>query len=278
MELKRISQALIIPVLLSGIVFAPQADATDDLSGKLYADSLAKAVQNPLASMVTLPLQANYNGGVGPDDRTFFNLNVQPVVPFLGKEWNIIARTIIPVNSVPQGPTDSEFGLGDTSLTLFWTPAKASKLIWGAGPAFGLPTASNPEVLGSEKLSVGPSGVLFYSTGKWTMGGVASNIWSIAGESDREDVNLFTLQYFLNYNLGKGWAIGTAPVLSANWEADSDNTWTIPWGLQISKVTAFGAQPVNLLIGYYTNSENPDNGPEDQVRLQLNFLFPGDKK
>ena len=99
---------MLIPVLLSGIVFAPQTDAAD-------ADALAKAVQNPLASMVTLPLQANYNGGVGPDDRTFFNLNVQPVVPFLGKEWNIIARTIIPVNSVPQGPTDSEFGLGDTS-------------------------------------------------------------------------------------------------------------------------------------------------------------------
>jgi len=154
MELKRISQALLIPVLLSGIVFAPQADAAD-------ADALAKAVQNPLASMVTLPLQANYNGGVGPDDRTFFNLNVQPVVPFLGKEWNIIARAIIPVNSVPQGPTDSEFGLGDTSLALFWTPAKASKVIWGAGPAFRLPTASNPELLGSEKLSLGPTGVLF---------------------------------------------------------------------------------------------------------------------
>ena len=278
MELKRISHALLTPVLLSGIVFAPQADAADDLSGKLYADSLAKAVQNPLASMVTLPLQANYNGGVGPDDRTLFNLNVQPVVPFLGKEWNIIARAIIPVNSVPQGPTDSVFGLGDTSLALFWTPAKASKVIWGAGPAFRLPTASNPELLGSEKLSVGASGVLFYSTGKWTMGGVSSNVWSIAGESDRADVNSFVLQYFLNYNLGKGWALGTAPILTANWEADSDNTWIIPWGLQVSKVTAFGAQPVNLLIGYYTNSEHPDNGPEDQVRLQLNFLFPGAKK
>ena len=262
------SAALFIAVLLSGIVFAPQADAAD-------ADALAKAVQNPLASMVTLPLQANYNSGVGPDDRTLFNLNVQPVVPFLGKEWNIIARTIIPINSVPVGPDHSEFGLGDTSLTLFWTPAKPGKVIWGVGPAFGLPTASNPELLGSEKLSVGPSGVLFYSTGKWTMGAVASNIWSIAGESDRADVNLFTLQYFLNYNLSNGWALGTAPVLSANWEADSDNTWIIPWGLQVSKVTAFGAQPVNLLVGYYTNSEHPDNGPESQFRLQLNFLFPG---
>ena len=154
MKLKRVSQALLTPVLLSGIVFTPQAGAAD-------ADALAKAVQNPLASMVTLPLQANYNGGIGPDDRTLFNLNVQPVVPFLGKEWNIIARAILPVNSVPQGPTDSVFGLGDTSLTLFWTPAKPGKVIWGVGPAFGLPTASNPEVLGSEKLSVGPSGVLF---------------------------------------------------------------------------------------------------------------------
>ena len=169
------------------------------------------------------------------------------------------------------------FGIGDTTLSLFWSPAKPGKVIWGAGPIFALPTASNPEVLGSGKFSIGPTGVVFYSTGKWTMGGVASNIWSVAGDSDRNDVNFFTFQYFVNYNMGDGWAVGTAPILTANWEADSDNTWTIPWGLQVAKITHFGHQPVNLLAGYYKNSEHPDGAATSQFRLQLNFIFPAGK-
>ncbi len=242
------------------------------------ADELARQVQNPLATLVTLPLQANFNDGVGEYDRQQFNLNVQPVVPFPGEKWNVISRTIIPINSVPVGETDSTFGIGDTSLSLFWSPAKADKLVWGVGPAFTLPTASNREVLGSGKLSVGPTGVLFYQVGKWSMGGVVSNVWSVAGDSDREDVNLLVAQYFLNYNFGHGWALGTAPIVTANWEADSDNTWTVPWGLQVSKVTHFGSRPVNLLVGYYTNSEHPLDAAEDQLRMQVNFMFPTKKK
>lgn len=258
MKLKQLYSSM--PIMLACMVMVQHASAEDE-------SSLAKAVQNPLANMVTLPLQANFISGVGPNDRDFFNLNVQPVVPFPGKDWNIISRTIIPVNSVPQGTTDSTFGIGDTSMALFWSPANPGKVVWGVGPIFSLPTASNPEVLGSDKWGAGVTGVLFYNTGNWTMGGVASNNWSIAGNDDRADVNHLVLQYFINYNLGKGWAVGTAPILSANWEADSDNTWTIPWGLQVSKVTRFGGQAVNLLIGYYNNSEHPDEGAESQVRV-----------
>lgn len=255
------------------VTFAIGAEPTET-----DAEVLAKKVQNPLANMVTLPFQANFNNGVGPYDRTFFNLNVQPVVPFPGKKWNVIARAIIPVNSVPVGETDSIFGVGDTSLSLFWTPVSASKLLWGVGPAISLPTASNPEALGSGKLSLGPTGVLFYQTGKWTMGAVASNVWSVAGDSDRDDVNLFYAQYFANYNFGGGWALGTAPIITANWEADSDDRWTIPWGLQIAKVARFGSQPVNLTLGYYANSEHPEGGADSQVRLQVNFLFPAKQR
>jgi hypothetical protein len=248
--------------------------------------ALAKQIQNPLANLVSLPLQFNFNEGVNPipvagvdipGGRRFFNLNVQPVIPFSREKWNIISRTIIPVNSVPQGENDSVFGIGDTSLSLFWSPNNASSLTWGVGPAFSLPTASNPEVLGTEKFSLGPTGVLFYGIGNWTMGVVASNVWSVAGNSDRTDVNFFFAQWFVNYNLGQGWAVGSAPILTANWEAESGNQWTIPWGLQVSKVTRFGGQPVNLLIGYYTNSEHPDSGAESQVRFQVNFMFPQKK-
>ena len=263
----KIAHLTVAGLTVAAALFANTANGQD-------ADALAKAAQNPLATMVTLPLQANWNNGAGEYERTFFNLNIQPVVPIPGENWNVITRTILPVNSAPIGETDSTFGLGDTLLQVFFSPNSSGNLTWGVGPVAQLPTASNPEALGTGKWSLGATGVLFYAKGKWTMGGVASNIWSVAGDSAREDVNLFTLQYFLNYNMGKGWAVGTAPVISANWEADSDNTWTIPWGLQVSKVAKIGSQPVNLLLGYYHNSERPNRGAESQVRFQINFLFP----
>ncbi len=111
-------------------------------------EDLAKTVQNPLASLVSLPFQANYNNGVGEHDRLFFNLNIQPVVPFPGEKWNVITRTIIPVNSVPVGETDSVFGIGDTNFSVFLSPAKASSLTWGVGPAITIPSASNPDFAG----------------------------------------------------------------------------------------------------------------------------------
>lgn len=245
---------------------------------------LAATIQNPLATLVSLPLQFNFNEGVDPGaiaggDREggerFFNLNVQPVIPFPGEKWNIITRTIIPVNSVPLGDNISEFGIGDTSLSIFWSPAKASRLTWGIGPALSLPTASNPEILGSGKFSVGPTAVVFYGISKWTMGFVASNVWSVAGDEDRNDINFFLAQWFVNYNIGRGWAVGTAPIVTANWEdEDSGNRWTVPLGLQVSKVTHFGSRPVNLLIGYYDNVQHPDGAAEYQIRFQLNLLFP----
>lgn len=238
------------------------------------AEDLARQAQNPIASLVSLPLQANYNRGVGEDDRTLFNLNIQPVIPFDRGTYNVITRTIIPVNSVPVGTSDSVFGIGDSTLTMFFSPKSSGKLTWGFGPIIGIPTASNPEVLGSEKWSLGPSGVIFYSLGSWTMGFVASNLWSIAGSDEQPDTNFFTMQYFFNYNFGRGWAVGTAPIITANWEAESGEQWTIPFGVQVSKVTSFGSQPVNLLIGYYNNAKHPTDGAERQFRVQLNFLFP----
>ncbi len=259
-------------VVLTLMLFAANASAQDSVEADEAA--LAQTIQNPLASVISLPLQFNFNEGVGQYDRRFFNLNVQPVIPYPGDKWNLITRTIIPMNSVPEGETDSVFGFGDTSFSLWWSPAKAGSVTWGIGPSLSIPTASNPEVLGSDKLSIGPTGVLFISAGKWTMGAVASNVWSVAGNSDRDDVNFFFAQWFLNYNFGKGWAVGTAPIITGNWEADSGDRWTIPWGLQISKLTHFGSRPVNLLLGYYKNSEHPEGGADYQVRFQLNLLFP----
>ena len=276
MNLKAICAALTLGLWAATLSAQESAGEVElaAIEAEAGAAALAQEIQNPLASLVSLPLQFNFNEGVGPYDRRMFNLNVQPVIPFPGETWNIITRTIIPVNSVPVGETDSVFGIGDTSLSIFFSPNKGGSVTWGVGPALSIPTASNPEALGSDKFSLGPTGVLFVSFGKWTGGAVTSNVWSVAGSSDRDDVNFFLLQYFLNYNLGNGWAVGTAPILTANWKADSGNQWTIPWGLQVSKVTHFGSRPVNLLLGYYKNAEHPEGAADYQVRFQLNLLFP----
>jgi hypothetical protein len=177
---RRVVLAVLVAALCATGVTAQESQEADEAA-------LAQKIQNPLASLVSLPLQANYNLGVGEYDRTFYNLNVQPVIPYsLNEDLNLITRTIIPVNSVPVGQTQSTFGIGDTSLSLFFSPAGTGAVTWGVGPAFTIPTASNPELLGSDKLSLGPTGVLFASLGKWTMGAVGSNVWSVAGSSDRE--------------------------------------------------------------------------------------------
>ncbi len=246
----------------------------DHASQSDEAAALAKQVQNPLANLITLPIQANHNNNVGEFERRLTNWNVQPVIPFPAGKYNIIARTIFPFLSVPVDSLGSVTGIGDLSLSLFASPAQPGAVIWGLGPALILPTASNPEVLGSGKLSIGPTGVLFWGPGNWTLGAVANNVWSVTGVSDREGVNQFFAQWFINYNFGGGWALGTAPIIRCDWKAPSGEQCTIPLGLQLSKVMRFGSMPVNLLGGYYHNVEHPTGGATDQIRLQLNMMFP----
>jgi hypothetical protein len=268
----------VLAVLCGSVAAQSSSSQSAAASESSSADDLAKAVQNPLASLISLPFQANWNDGMGEYDRTLFNLNIQPVVPFNGKKWNIITRTIVPINTVPVGETLSVTGLGDISYNMFWSPANATKFIWGIGPSISIPTAANREVLGTGKFSAGPTGVIFYGVGKFTMGVVASNVWSFAGESHREDVNFFFAQWFVNYNLGGGLALGTAPIITCNWNyepsGDDDDQCTIPLGLQISKVMVVGKRPINVLFGYYTNVQHPEGGAGDQFRFQVNFLFP----
>ena len=262
---------VILAALVATLGAATIASAQGDES---EAAKLAKAAQNPLATLVTLPLQANINNGIGEDDRRLFNLNIQPVIPFKGENWNLITRSIIPINGVPSGTDESEFGFGDVNTTLFLSPAKAQSVTWGLGPVINFPSASNPERLGSGKWELGPAGVVFIQTGRFTYGALASNVWSVAGDSDREDVNRFLLQWFVNFNFGGGWALGSVPIVTANWNADAGEQWTVPWGAQISKVMRIGQQPVNLLAGYYGNSKHPEGSADKQVRIQINFLFP----
>jgi hypothetical protein len=241
---------------------------------------LAKASQNPIANLISLPFQNNTNFGIGPEDDVQNILNIQPVWPFaLNEKWNVITRTIIPLMWQPDrgsGPwgMDSEvtFGLGDTTFTAFFSPSEDRETTWGIGPIFLLPTATD-EVLGADKWGAGASVVVLTMPGQWVIGTLFSNVWSFAGSGD-QDVNFFTFQYFINYNFDDGWYLTSAPIITANWEAPSEERWTVPFGAGFGKVFRIGKQPINASAHAYYNVEKPTNGPDWQLRLQMNFLFP----
>lgn len=243
-------------------------------AGKSTAE-LAKAAQNPIANMISLPIQNNMDFGLGPKEGFKNTTNIQPVYPIgLGEDWTLITRTIFPViyqSELVEG-TGSAFGLGDTSVTGFFSPSAGGAWTWGVGPLLLLPTATD-DLLGADKWGVGPSLIALTMPGNWVIGGLISNIWSVAG-SGENDVNLFSFQYFVNYNFDQGWYFTSAPILTANWEADSGEQWTVPFGGGFGRVFTIGKQPVNMQASAYWNAVKPTYGPDWQLRLQIVFLFP----
>jgi len=241
--------------------------------GESDTAELAKASQNPVGSLISLPLQNNTNFGYGPGDDVQNILNIQPVIPVsLSKKWNLINRTIIPVMYQPEVVTGSgsTTGIGDTSYTGFISPREPGKLIWGAGPVVSIPTSTN-DALGSGEWAAGPSVVLLTMPGSWVVGVLASNIWSFDSDAD---VNFFLSQIFANYNMNKGWFLTTQPIFTANWEAESGQQWTVPFGGGIGRVYKIGKQPVNTIAQVYYNLDKPTFGADWQFRFQFTFLFP----
>jgi hypothetical protein len=240
------------------------------------AAELAKKTQNPVSDMISLPFQNNTNFGIGQYNRTQNVLNIQPVAPFnLNEKWNLITRTIVPVILQPDiaESSGSTFGLGDINASLFLSPAKPGKIIWGAGPVLSFPTATN-RVLGTGKWGIGPSAVALTMSGPWVIGVLANNVWSVAGNSERGNVSFFLLQYFINYNMSGGWYITSSPVITANWKADSDNRWTVPFGIGAGRIFHAGSQPMNAQIAFYYNVASPEFGADWTLRVQLQLLFP----
>jgi len=237
-------------------------------------EALAKAAQNPVAKLISVPFQNNFNFGVGPNNAVQYILNVQPVIPIsLSEDWNLITRTIMPIISQPPQPgVRSAFGLGDINPTFFLSPAKSKKFIWGAGPTFTFPTATD-SMLGNGKWCAGPAVVALTMQGHWVVGALANNQWSFAGWGDR-NVNAMLVQPFVNYNLPHGWYLVTAPIITADWEANSDNRWTVPVGGGVGKIQRFGKLPVNFQLQAFYNVVTPDNGADWQLRFQVQFLFP----
>jgi hypothetical protein len=266
-----ISRSVICIFILSFLVLAIACPAMAQQGGT-DVEELSRQAANPLADLISLPFQNNTNFGLGPYDRTGNVLNIQPVIPLSG--GRIITRTIAPIVWIPEFTEESglnTWGLGDVQFTAFYAPPSEG-LVWGVGGVVEIPTGG--EKRGSQKWSVGPSVVALYQPGAWTFGVLANNIWSVAGESGRQDVNRGLINLFLVRQLGGGWYVNSAPIITVDWEADSDQRWIVPLGLGAGKVATLGKLPVNTQAGAYYNVVKPDFGPDWQLRVQVQVFLP----
>ncbi len=246
---------------------------------EMSAEELAKLAQNPVGNLISVPFQNNTNFNVGPENGTQNILNIQPVIPIsVNEDWNVITRTIMPLIWQPGfvAGQDTEFGLGDIQFNAFLSPAKPSAggLIWGAGAIVQLPTNTNDR-LGNDRWGLGPTAVVLH-LGKgdpWVYGALVNNVWSV-GSGDSSTYNNFLLQPFVNYNFPEGFYLTSAPIITANWKADSGDRWTVPLGGGVGKIFHLGRLPVNTQLSAYYNIVTPDNGADWQLRAQVQLMFP----
>jgi len=255
----------------------PSAESTTEL------DKARKAAQNPIASMISLPLQENWNFNIGPADRVQNVFNIQPVIPVsLGAHWNLITRWVTPViyqpYAIPQpsGPPiqTGAYGLGDIQPQFFFSPKTNSKVTWGAGPIFLVPTATKTSLLGQGKFGIGPTFVALAQPGRWTIGVLANNVWSVAGHADRLDVNQFLIQPFINFNLKKAWYLSFSPTVTANWEMNHGGRWVVPLGGGPGRVWRLGKQAVNVQTFFYGNVVHPPGASPWAFKMTFTLLFP----
>jgi hypothetical protein len=246
----------------------------------MSAEELAKLAQNPVGNLVSVPLQNNTNFNTGPLSGTQNILNIQPVIPIeVSKDWNLITRTIMPLLWQPEfvpGQGDT-FGLGDIQLSALLSPAQPGPggLIWGAGAIVQMPTNTS-DVLGNKNWGLGPTAVVLKleKGSPWVYGGLFNNVWSLSSDKQGGRYNNFLLQPFVNYNFPGGLYLTSSPIVTANWEADSSQRWTVPIGGGIGKIFHLGKLPVNAQLGGYYNVVHPDDGASWQLRLQVQFMFP----
>lgn len=251
-------------------------DAQISVQAEGEVDELAKKLANPIADLISFPIQANYDTNYGANDNgEVWRINVQPVIPIsLNDDWNVISRTIVPIidQSGFENDAQNKSGIGDTVQSLFFTPIeKINGWVLGAGPVFLLPTATN-DVLGADKWGIGPTGIALNQFGPWTVGALANHIWSFAGDDDRSSVNATFLQPFINYILPTKTTLYLNTESTYDWNAGQ---WAAPINFGANQMLKIGEQPLQVGIGGRYWLDAPDNGPEGWgLRLNFIMLFP----
>ncbi len=237
--------------------------------------NLAKQLSNPVAALISVPFQFNYNQGFYDGNGDQYYLNIQPVVPIsISPDWNVISRTILPVYSqdgVVPGE-GSQFGLGATTQSFFFSPKQptAGGLIWGVGPVFLLPTATDG--ISTNQWGAGITGVALKQQNGWTVGGLANQIWSLTGNSDDGRISATFLQPFVSYTTPKATSFTLNTESTYDWEADQ---WSVPINAVVGQVVKLGKTPVQFSVGARYWAESPDYGPDGWgARFQVTLLFP----
>lgn len=240
-------------------------------------EALAMQLANPVAALISIPFQLNYNQGLGPlDDGEQWQLNIQPVIPFtLNADWNLISRTIVPLVSqsdlFPGAGTQN--GVGDVLQSLFLSPAAptAGGWIWGVGPAMQIPTGTD-DLLTADQWAAGPTAVALRQRGHWTLGALVNHLWSFAGDDDRADINRSFVQPFLSYTTPSAWTYTLQSESFYDWET---HQWLVPIRGVVSKVVRLGILPVSIAGGVHYWAESPDSGPQGWgARITFTLLLP----
>lgn len=237
---------------------------------------LAKKLSNPVASLISVPIQMNYDERFGsPEGGRKLYVNVQPVIPVsINNDWNMISRTIVPlINQDNVIPGTSQSGLGDITQSLFFSPKQptAGGLIWGVGPVFLLPTGSD-DLLSARKWGLGPTAVLLKQQGPWTYGALGNHIWSVGGDSDRADISTTFLQPFVAYTTPTAWTFNANLESTYDWKNEQ---WSVPINATVSKMLRVKGQAMSVGGGVRYWAEGPQNGPHGWgYRVFLTFLFP----
>jgi len=270
-RLLRLSVTLGAVILAAGALLAQ--DATKPASDE--AAELAKKLSNPVAALISVPFQNNFEFGGGPKDDGFrYLLNFQPVVPIsLNTNWNLISRTILPIiNQDNLVNNSSQSGLGDITQSLFFSPKEPTHggWIWGAGPAFLIPTATD-DLLGTEKFGLGPTAVLLKQEHGWTYGALVNQIWSVAGNDNRDNVSSTFLQPFLSFTTKKQTTFTLNTESSYDWE---HSQWTVPINLMVAQLVKIGHTPVQFQLGAKYYADGPTSSPDWGIRFAVFLLFP----
>lgn len=235
---------------------------------------LAKKLQNPVANLISVPLQSNWDFGIGPADAMRYTLNIQPVIPFsLNSNWNLITRTIMPIvhaESPLKGGRDKS-GLGDIVQSFFFSPADAvGGWIIGGGPVFLYPSATD-SALGLEKWGAGPTAVMLRQQSGWTYGALANHLWSFAGTDRRQGVSATFLQPFVSYTTKTFTTVGVSMESTYDWENEQ---WLMPFNASVSQLLKIGSQPVQFSLGGRVYADRPRGGPDWGLRFTVTLLFP----
>jgi len=259
----------VVAFAVAATVMCPSARADE-------GSDLAQDLTNPVADLLTIPVQMNYDQNMGPVDKGWkLQTNIQPVYPFsLNDDWNLITRTIVPVISQDKlfPGAGSQFGLGDINLSAFFSPKKPTNgVIWGVGPVLYLRTATD-ELLGAEKWGAGPTAIALTMRGRWTLGALANHVWSFAGSDDRDDIDNTFVQPFVAYTTATAWTFSFQSETTYNWESKA---WSVPVNVALAKLVMMGRLPVSLSGGVGRWLTSPDGAADGwRFRVQANFVLP----